>query len=299
MTPVLQKAIVPAAGFGTRLFPATKGIKKEFFPLIDRRDGLAKPAILIIVEEAIESGIQEIAIIIQSQDRPLFADFFKNPPRSELYNKLSPASQQYSDYLQEIGQKITLISQEQQEGYGHAVYCARDWVGGEPFLLLLGDHVYRSDLETSCIHQLVDIYQQYRTNVIGLTVMEQETIHKAGIITGHWLETDSLLAIARLVEKPTLDYARSHLHLPNMNPNEFLAVFGLYILQSQIFDYLEDDIKNERRLKGEFQLTTALDRLCQAQGMLGYPIQGQYFDIGMPEFYRQTMLDFSSPSNER
>ncbi|PSF37116.1 UTP--glucose-1-phosphate uridylyltransferase [Aphanothece hegewaldii CCALA 016] len=294
MNQPLHKAVIPAAGFGTRLFPATKGIKKEFFPLIDQ-DGLAKPVILIIVEEVIKSGIQEIAIIIQTQDYSLFADFFKNPPPAKFYNKLSRESKKYSDYLQEIGEKITLIPQEQQEGYGHAVYCAKDWVKQEPFLLLLGDHVYRSNIDKSCVHQLVELYQQYQTNVIGLTIIPEDIIHKAGIITGNWLET-YLLSITQLVEKPSIDYARDHLHIPNMKPDEFLAIFGMYILQPQIFDYLEDEIKNEQRLKGEFQLTTALDQLAKAQGMLGYLVQGQYFDIGMPLFYRQTMIDFKMGS---
>lgn len=291
MNQPLQKAIIPAAGFGTRLFPATKGIKKEFFPLIDH-DGLAKPVILIIVEEIIKSGIQEIAIICQSQDQSLFTDFFKNPPSSELYKKLSLESKQYSDDLLEIGEKITLIPQEKQEGFGHAVYCAKDWVNQKPFLLLLGDHVYRSDIEKSCVHQLVELYQQYQTNVIGLTIIAEEIIHKAGIITGNWLEKNSLLSITQLVEKPTIEYARSHLHPPNLKSDEFLAIFGMYILQPQIFDCLEDEIKNDKRLKGEFQLTTALDQLAKAQGMLGYLVQGEYFDIGMPAFYRQTMIDF-------
>lgn len=291
MNQPLHKAIIPAAGFGTRLFPATKAIKKEFFPIIDQ-DGLAKPAILIIVEEVLRSGIQEIGIIIQSQDYSLFEDFFKKLPSLELHNKLSPASKQYSDYLQEIGEKITLIPQEKQEGYGHAVYCAKEWVNHEPFLLLLGDHVYRSNINQSCAEQLLQKYQQHQTNVIGLTIMTEDIIQKAGVITGTWLEKNSLLSITQLVEKPTIDYARSHLHLSDMNKNEYLAVFGMYVLESQIFAHLEDEIKNNQRLKGEFQLTTALDKLARAQGMLGYLVQGQYFDIGMPEFYRQTLIDF-------
>jgi UTP--glucose-1-phosphate uridylyltransferase len=287
----LQKAVIPAAGFGTRLFPATKGLKKEFFPLIDR-DGRAKPAILIIVEEVIRSGITEIAIIIQSQDYELFENFFKKPPRPELHNKLSLENQEYSKYLQGVGEKITLIPQEKQEGYGHAVYCAKDWVKDEPFLLLLGDHVYRSHIEKSCVQQMVEVYQQYPTNTIGLTLLPEVFLHKAGIVSGNWIEANSLLTLTQLAEKPSLEYARSYLHLQQMKPDEYLAVFGMYILQPQIFDYLEDEIRNNKRFKGEFQLTTALDQLCQAQEMIGYLVQGQYFDIGMPEFYRQTMNDF-------
>jgi UTP--glucose-1-phosphate uridylyltransferase len=116
MNNLVKKAIIPAAGFGTRMFPASQEMKKEFFPIIDR-DGRAKPILLLIIEEALEAGIEEIGIVIQPGDQQLFESFFKRPPKAELWQKLSEEKQAYSQYLQEIGQKITFLIQHQQEGY--------------------------------------------------------------------------------------------------------------------------------------------------------------------------------------
>ena len=287
----VRKAVIPAAGFGTRLFPATKVVKKELFPIIDR-DGRAKPIILAIVEEAISGGIEEVGIVVQKSDRALFEDFFKAPPTKELFNKLSPQNQEYSQYLQVLGSRITILTQEEQEGYGHAVFCAKEWVKDEPFLLLLGDHVYASDNETSCASQVLDIYEQVGQSVVGLTVMPAEIIHKAGCVTGIWQESDSILSVTQLSEKPDIDYARSHLHMEGMADDQFLGIFGMYVLEPKIFNYLAEHINNNIREKGEFQLTSCLDRLRQEEGITGYLVKGRYFDTGMPEFYRQTMIDF-------
>lgn len=290
-TDKVRKAVIPAAGFGTRLFPATKAIKKEFFPIIDR-DSRVKPAIMAIVEEAISAGIEEVGIVVQKCDRTIFTDFFQTPPTPELFNKLSPQNQKYSQYIQELGNRITFLIQEEQEGYGHAVYCAKEWVNNEPFLLMLGDHVYTSDTEKSCASQVLEIYEQVQQSVIGLTIMPADIIQKAGCVTGTWQEPNSILSIAQLYEKPDLEYARQHLHVAGMADDQFLAAFGLYVLKPQIFDYLQANISNNMRERGEFQLTSCLDRLRQDEGMIGYLVKGQYFDIGMPQFYRQTIIDF-------
>ncbi len=140
----VRKAIIPAAGYGTRLFPATKATKKELFPIIDR-DGIAKPAILLIVEEALEAGIEEIVIIVQEGDLDDFRNFFKNQISIENFNKLPRHFQDYARRILEIGRRITFVTQSTQEGFGHAVYTARQAIGDEPFLLMLGDHLYRSN----------------------------------------------------------------------------------------------------------------------------------------------------------
>lgn len=289
---MIKKGIIPAAGFGTRLYPATKAFKKEFFPVIDK-DGKTKPVILLIIEELLTAGIEEIGIIIQKRDQELFHDFFKTLPNSELWPKLSAANQEYSHYLLELGDKITFIIQDQQQGYGHAVFCAKKWLEDHPFLLSLGDHVYRSNINISCSQQLVNIYKKTQKNVISLTTMPAKIIHKAGIITGVWQEKYSLLSISKIAEKPTLDYARSHLQTEGIAKDEFLAVFGLYILTPKIFDHLETGIKASKEEKEEIQLTPYLDQLCQDESILGYRVQGKYFDTGMPEFYRQTLMDFA------
>ncbi|MBE9005003.1 UTP--glucose-1-phosphate uridylyltransferase [Fortiea sp. LEGE XX443] len=291
----VRKAVIPAAGFGTRLFPATKVVKKELFPIIDR-DGRAKPVILAIVEEAISAGITEIGIVVQPDDVEIFADLFKNPPQPELLQKLSPENQKYSQYLQDIGNKITILTQEKQEGYGHAVFCAKDWVQDEPFLLMLGDHVYKSDTDKSCASQVLDIYSQVQQSIVSLTTMPAAIIHKAGCVTGVWQKTDSILQVTQLYEKPTVDYARQHLRVAGMSEDEFLCIFGLYVLTPKIFDCLGEHIDKNIRDRGEFQLTSCLDSICQAEGMTGYVVQGKCFDTGLPDAYWQTMVDFRNIS---
>ncbi len=287
----VRKAVVPAAGFGTRLFPATKVVKKELFPIVDR-DGRTKPIILAIAEEAVNAGIEEVGIIVQTSDRDLFTDLFKSPPKPELWQKLSLEHREYSEYLQGLGDRITILTQEQQEGYGHAVFCARDWVGEEPFLLLLGDHLYASDSDISCARQILNLYQQLGKSVIGLTIMSADIIHKAGCVTGVWQDDGSILAITQIYEKPSLDYAKQHLRVVGMREDEFLGIFGMYVLEPAIFALLEADINNNARYRGEFQLTTGLEKLRQQEGAIGYLVKGRYFDTGMPLFYRQTVIDF-------
>ena len=285
----VRKAVIPAAGFGTRMYPATKALKKELFPIIGK-DGRAKPIILAIVEEAISAGIEEVGIVVQEGERD-FHDCLKSPPKPELWNKLSAENKQYSDYLQSLGDRITILTQTEQEGFGHAVFCAKDWVDGQPFLLLLGDHVYTSNNKLSCAAQIVDIYQQVNTSVIGITVMSADIIHKAGCVSGKW-QSESVLSIDEIYEKPTLEYAREHLRVPGMPEEEFLGVFGMYVLESDIFALLGSEISNNERFKGEFQLTTCLDKLRQHYGAIAYLVRGQYYDTGMPLFYRQTMIDY-------
>ncbi|MEH2265429.1 UTP--glucose-1-phosphate uridylyltransferase [Nostoc sp.] len=287
----VRKAVIPVAGFGTRLFPATKVVKKELFPIIDR-DGRAKPVILAIIEEAIRAGIAEVGIVVQPDDREIFADLLKNPPKKELLQKLSPQNQEYSRYLEDLGSRITILLQEEQLGYGHAVFCAKDWVQDEPFLLMLGDHIYTSDIEKSCASQVLDVYEQVNQSVVGLTTMPAEIIHKAGCVTGVWQELNSILSVTQLYEKPTVEYAQKHLHLEGMADNEFLGIFGLYLLTPKIFDFLAEHINQNFRERGEFQLTSCLEKLHQAEGMTGYVVKGKCFDTGLPDAYRQTMIDF-------
>ncbi|MEP0788735.1 UTP--glucose-1-phosphate uridylyltransferase [Funiculus sociatus] len=288
----IRKAVIPAGGFGTRLFPATKAVKKELFPIIDN-DGRAKPVIMAIVEEAISGGIEEVGIVVQPSDRALFEDFFKAPLAPELYKKLSPQNQEYSQYLQDLGSRITILNQDKPEGYGYAVFCAKEWVKDEPFLLMLGDHVYSSDTETSCAGQILDIYEQVNQSVVSLTTLPAESLYKSGCVTGNWQELNSILSVTQLSEKPTIEYALQHLRVEGMAEDQFLCIFGLYVLTPKIFDFLEENINNNTRdEKGEFQLTSCLDKLCKEEGMTGYVVKGKCYDTGLPDPYRQTMIDF-------
>lgn len=288
----VRKAVVPAAGFGTRLFPATKAIKKELFPIIDR-DGRIKPVMLAIVEEALSAGIEDVCVVVQDEDRELFEEFFGSPPAIENYNKLSSENKEYTDYLMTLGRKVTFVSQNVQEGFGHAVYCAREWVGDEPFLLLLGDHVYASNTDASCARQMLDAYDKVGQSVVGLKITPADEVHNFGCVGGVWLERDALLSVTEFAEKPDEDYARAHLQVEGLQEDMFFSVFGMYVLKPSIFNHLEEQISHGIREKGEFQLTPCLDQLRQIDGFVGHVVDGRRYDVGLPESYRQTLLEFS------
>ena len=290
--PKVRKALIPAAGFGTRLFPASKATKKEMFPIIDR-DGIAKPAILLIVEEALNAGLDEVVIIVQEQDLHDFQSFFKVQVSIENFNKLPTHFQDYARQLLDMGLHVRFVIQKAQEGFGHAVYCAREVIGDEPFLLMLGDHIYRSEGDRSCARQLVDAYNQHGLSTVGLRRTPEDQIANFGTATGVWIEPDCLLNVTEVFEKPPVEYARLNLQVPGLPENEYLTVFGQYIIKPQLFDYLEEHIENNVREKGEFQLTSALDRLRKEDGLLGLVIDGQRFDIGQPAYYLETLKTFA------
>jgi UTP-glucose-1-phosphate uridylyltransferase/mevalonate kinase len=290
----VRKAVIPAAGFGTRLFPASKATKKELFPIVDR-DGIAKPAILLIVEEALEAGIEEIIIIVQETDLDEFKSFFSEQITIENYNKLPRHFQDYSRRIIDMGRRVKFAIQRTQEGFGHAVYSAAELVGNEPFLLMLGDHIYRANWDVSCARQLMDAYQKHGTSILGLRTTPEAQIGNFGTVTGVWVKDETVLNVTEFAEKPTLDYARTNLRVPGLPDGEYLTVFGQYIIKPKLFDYLREHIENNVRERGEFQLTSALDRLRQEDGFLGLMMEGKRYDIGLPHYYLETLQTFSQP----
>jgi UTP-glucose-1-phosphate uridylyltransferase/mevalonate kinase len=289
----VRKAVIPAAGFGTRMFPATKAVKKELFPIIDN-DGRAKPAILLIVEEAINAGIEEVCILVQTQDRDLFEEVFCTPPPIENFNKLSSEQQEYCKHLTEIGNRITFLTQDTQEGFGHAVNCASEWVGNEPFLLMLGDHIYQSNTERCCAQQLVDVYEQCGHSVVGVMETPGDVVHQFGCIAGEWHTPEhTALDIKAFAEKPTIEYAEEHLRIDGVPEDTYLTVFGQYVLSPKVFEFLQQNIDTNFRERGEFQLTSCLDRVRIEEGFTACAVDGRRFDIGNPEAYLQTLVEFA------
>lgn len=292
----VRKAVITAAGFGAPLFPATKAMKKELFPILDR-DGIVKPAMLIIVEEALAAGIEEICIVVEKNDEEIFDNFFNQPLSPYHLNKLPHRFKEYSNYIQEIGRRISFIPQESQEGFGHAVFCTKDWVGNEPFLLMLGDHIYRSNSDESCAQQVLNSYYQYTKSAVGLKTTPEDDISNFGTITGDWIDTNKEINITEFVEKPTLEYARCNLTVDKLEENDFLTIFGMYVLKPQIFEFLEENIHNNIRQHGEFQLTPALDRMRQLDGFIGIIVDGLRFNTGIPQNYADTIAEFRKDNN--
>jgi UTP-glucose-1-phosphate uridylyltransferase/mevalonate kinase len=287
----VRKAVIPAAGFGTRMFPASKATKKELFPVVDH-DGIAKPAILIIVEEALEAGIEQVIIIVQPDDLDTFRAFFSEQISIETYNKLPAPTRDYACRLLEMGRRVSFVVQPSQQGFGDAVACARDAVGEEPFLLMLGDHLYRSTGTVSCARQLLDAYGEHGRSLVGLRRTPAADIASFGTVGGVWDEPDRLLAVTEFAEKPTLDYAREHLRVPGLPDDEYFTVFGQYVLAPRVFDILAEHIAHNVRESGEIQLTSALERLRQETGFLGLVIDGRRYDIGRPERYVRTLATY-------
>jgi UTP-glucose-1-phosphate uridylyltransferase/mevalonate kinase len=289
----VRKAVIPAAGFGTRLFPASKALKKELFPIVDRT-GRAKPVIQLIIEEAVNAGIEEVCLVVQKADRELFEEFFCKPPTVENLNKLSPEDRACNDALLDLGNRIRFAVQETQDGFGHAVFAAREWVGNEPFLLLLGDHVYASDTEASCARQVLDAFGKSNRSVVGLKTVPESEIRRFGCVSGRWEKDGETMSIGEFAEKPEPGYAREHLRVEGVPEGHYLTVFGQYVLSPRIFEFLEENIRHNLRERGEFQLTSCLERLRREDGFTGVVVRGRRFDIGTPDAYRETLMEFRS-----
>jgi len=284
----VSKAVITAAGFGTRLFPMTSIVRKEFLPVVDGQ-GRMLPLILANVEEALDAGIEDIAIIIQRSDKELFERFFQQDIGQEQYGALSIAARQESDRIRDVGKRISLITQDEQAGLGHAVGLARKWVGANSFLLVLGDHLFVSGSRTRCAKQLIDHFIDADTSLIGVQVTPESEIGRFGTVGGEWVSPieggkREFLSITRFKEKPDIEFAREHLSIPDLPPATFLTVFGLYILSPGLLDELERRSALEGRV-GEVQLTDALEYMRAKENFMGFVIEGEKVDIGIPRGY--------------
>ena len=291
----VKKCVIPTAGYGTRLFPATKAIPKAFFPIVDT-DGLAKPIIHIIVNEAISSGIDEICIITQEDQLDVIKGYFSQG--TLLFSK-AEIDEYIADILQ-MGKRISYVVQDKPEGFGHAVYCAKDFVGGEPFLLLLGDHIYISQARIPCSKQVIDTFRRHNMSVTSVAQTHESQLRFFGAINGTRLD-DRTLRVNLLKEKPDVEYARAHLRIEGLEAETYLCNFGIDILTSTIFDIIGYNIKNNIRQRGEFQLRDAMETLMAREGLYAYEVDGQRYDIGIPEEFIKTVFSFglNSPHGQR
>ena len=293
----VRRAIIPVAGFGTRLYPATRGLKKDFFP-IPCPDGMVRPVILILLEELVKSGIEEICLVLGSEEeREQYASFFERPLAAEHLNKLNKESQEYENRILDIGKRLRYVYQKERRGFGHAVYQAAQFARNEPVLLMLGDTLYRSLTNKPCALQLIEEYERYNRLVIGLYPVDVSIVSHFGIMTGVWEDKDeNILNVSTVVEKPTAAYAEEFLGVRNQKgKKEYCSVFGQYILTPEVFEQLEADIKraDEEGSTREIELTSALEAVRKRIGMTGVRLNCQRFDMGNPTALVDTIANYS------
>ncbi len=296
----VRRAIIPVAGFGTRLYPSTRVIKKDFFP-IPCPDGMVRPVILILLEELVQSGIEEICLVLGSEEeRQQYADFFEHPLSDEHIAKLNPEAQEYENHILDIGKKLHYVYQREKRGFGHAVYQAAQFAGNEPVLLLLGDTLYRSDTNKPCALQMIEDYERYNRLMVSIHPIPLAEVSRYGILHGVWEDNDhSILNVSAMVEKPKASYAEEYLAVRNKKgEKEYYSVFGQYILTPEVFSQIHEDIM-QKEIDGdhqtEIELTSALDAVRKRSGMVGVRLRGRMFDMGNPAALTNAITEFAKP----
>lgn len=268
----IRKAVIPAAGFGTRFLPATKAVPKEMLPIVDI------PTIQYIVEEAVQSGIEDILIVTNSYKACIENHFDHS---YELEQKLIQGKdQERYEMIRRISDmaNIYAVRQKNPRGLGHAVLCAQSFIGDEPFAVLLGDDIVVNQ-EKGAIRQLIEAAQKYNGSMIGVQKVKDEDIHKYGIVAPEKQMDERIVKLASMVEKPTLEKAPGN-----------LAVMGRYVLEPEIFAYLENQAPGAGN---EIQLTDAIARLAKDRNVYACDFVGVRYDVGDKIGFLQAQIDFA------
>ena len=266
----VRKAIIPAAGLGTRFLPATKAQPKEMLPIVD------KPTIQYIIEEAIESGIEEI-LIITGRNKRAIEDHFDRSIELELSLE-KKNKKELLELVRNISNMVNIhyVRQKEPKGLGHAIYCAKSFVGNEPFAVLLGDDVVYAN--KPCLKQMIEAYDEYKTTILGVQQVAKEDVDKYGIVDGKHID-GRVYKVNGLVEKPSIEEAPSN-----------IAILGRYIINPAIFDILEHTQPGKG---GEIQLTDGLKELAKHEAMYAYNFEGRRYDVGNKLEFLEATVEFA------
>lgn len=272
----IRKAVIPAAGFGTRFLPATKAQPKEMLPIVDT------PAIQYIVKEALDSGIEEI-LIITGRNKRAIEDHFDSSVELELLLQSQGKNKQLAMIKDLADIKVHFIRQKAPRGLGDAVLCAKAFIGDEPFAVLLGDDIVVNEGGKPALKQLIDAYMSKEASVVGVQTVPHQDVCKYGIVSpskSHSIECNGrLVKLSDMVEKPEVDKAPSD-----------MAVLGRYVLTPKVFELLETQGKGAG---GEIQLTDAIKRLMDIQAVYAYDFEGIRYDVGDKFGFVKATIDFS------
>ena len=276
----VRKAVIPAAGLGTRFLPATKALAKEMLPIVDI------PTIQYIIEEAVASGIEEVLVITNSNKHAMENHFDVN---YELEERLKASGKDKQvKLIRDIADlaNIYYIRQKEPKGLGHAILCAKTFIGEEPFAVLLGDDVVVNKNSKPALKQLIDAYQQTKSSVVGVQTVAKEDVCKYGIVELDRMHSHEgrLVKLSSMVEKPEIDKSPSQ-----------MAVLGRYVLTPEIFELLETQ---ESGAGGEVQLTDAIKRLMDRQAVYAYDFEGVRYDVGDKFGFIKATIDFALDRDE-
>lgn len=267
----IRKAVIPAAGFGTRFLPATKATPKEMLPIVD------KPTIQYIVEEALESGIEEI-LIISGHAKRAIEDHFDSAPVLEAMLEEKHKDDLLAMVRETADINIHYIRQKHMRGLGDAILCARSFMGGEPFAVLLGDDVVYNEGKPA-LKQLIDVHESYGGSVLGCQLVPDDKVSSYGVVAGEQIAGAGLLKVTDMIEKPSIEEAPSN-----------MAVLGRYIISSSIFDILEDTPPGKG---GEIQLTDALKVLANNEPVWAFNFEGKRYDVGDKLGFLKATVEFA------
>jgi UTP--glucose-1-phosphate uridylyltransferase len=291
----IHKAVVPIAGLGTRLFPASHACKKEFFPVVGP-DGIALPLLHDQIMDLLDAGIEQICIVVRPGEERLVIDYLQGPgepylTRLEKYPDLAREASR----MQAALERISFAVQEHQEGYGHAVYQSKAFANGDPILLCLGDHLFRGGNE-SCHGQLMQAYEVCGgRSVSAVNRIHADDLKGYGTIAGKRRPAyPDLIDVSLIIEKPAVEVAREKLCVDGLRTGEWLGWFGMHALSPSIYDVLEEMIAADVRQRGEIQLTYAQELQRQREGYWALEIRdGKRFDFGLPQDYVQSVIEFA------
>jgi UTP-glucose-1-phosphate uridylyltransferase len=260
---------------------------------------MVRPVILILLEELVRSGIEEICLVLGSEEeRQQYADYFERPLSQDHLRKLNPEAQEYENRILDIGKRLRYVYQREKRGFGHAVYQAAQFAGNEPVLLLLGDTLYRSDSNKPCALQMVEEYERCSALMVSIHPIPLAEVSRYGILHGVWEDkARTVLHVSTMMEKPKASYAEEFLGVRNKDgEKEYYSVFGQYILTPEVFAQLHQDIMQKEMdhdLTSEIELTSALEAVRKHSGMIGVRLQGRMYDMGNPKALTQAVAAFS------
>ncbi len=280
------RAVIPLAGLASRLYPATKVIPKALLP-VPGQDGSLRPAVDWIVREALAGGVDEVVLIVSPRDGELIRAYFDEPPAGILEGVSGKRIFDAWNELKPLSEHLRYVYQLEARGFGDAVLQCRQVVGDEPFVLLLGDHLYKSSSTVPCVRQVLDIGAQFGKGVLGVTRRDESEIGQLGVVGVRIMpDRSSVFELTDMREKPSPSDAQATLRIPGSHMREYFCIFGIYLLPGHFMEYLQT-VREQHQ--GELDLSASLRRWISTDGGLAYEVEGDFLDIGTPRNYCDTI----------